>query len=91
MPVTESIPFYIYCSVCVKLDERTTPSAYIAYFRAMTEQHLDLKDDARQSLARANELADKELSDESKPLFWTQKLTLQLLRKEAEALIGRQP
>jgi hypothetical protein len=49
----------------------------------MTQQHLDRKDDARQSLARANEL-----SDESKPPAWNRKLTLKFLRREAEALIG---
>jgi tetratricopeptide (TPR) repeat protein len=69
-------------------ESSNTSSAYIAYFRAMTLNHLDRKDDARQSLARANQLADKELSDAASPTAWNRKLTLQLLRKEADSLIG---
>ena len=65
-----------------------TSIAYSAYFRAMTEHRLNQPDDARRSLAKANELADLELSDADHPPRWNRKLTLELLRQEAEALLG---
>ncbi len=73
------------------LKSDTTTEGYLYYFRAMTEQHLNRPDDARKSLAKANELAEKDLSNEAKPPAWNRKLTLELFRKEAEALIGKPP
>ena len=63
--------------------------AYAYYFRAMTEEHLSRRDDARKSLIKANELAEKELNDEALPTAWNRRMTLELLRKEAEALVGQ--
>ncbi|MCP4853390.1 MAG: hypothetical protein GY903_02715 [Fuerstiella sp.] len=54
----------------------------------MTEYRLDRKDDATTSLARANQLAEQELNDTDNPPAWNRKLTLHLLRKEAETLFG---
>lgn len=54
----------------------------------MTEYQLDRKDEAKASLARANELAQQEIADADDPPAWNRKLTLELLRKEAESMIG---
>jgi hypothetical protein len=62
--------------------------AYAAFFLAMIQHHLDRFDIARESLTEAIKLADAALNDETKPPAWNRKLTLQLLRKEAESLIG---
>ncbi|MGD9713351.1 MAG: hypothetical protein AB7V46_14965, partial [Thermomicrobiales bacterium] len=64
-----------------------TSSAYDYYFRALAEQALDRPDDARLSLVKANELAAEELENEDNPPPWNRKLTLELLRSEAEELI----
>ncbi len=61
-----------------------TSTSYIHYFLAMTEQHLGNADAAQTLLKEANTSSEKELAD-SPP--WNRKLTLELLRKEAEALI----
>lgn len=65
-------------------NDNTSPS-YIHYFLAMTEHHLGHADDAQEELTQANASADKELADSP---TWNRKLTLELLRKEAEALIN---
>ena len=64
-----------------------TSNAYATFFRAMTLHHLGRGDDARQALTDAIKLSDQELSDESNPPSWNRRLTLELLRKEAETLI----
>ncbi len=69
-------------------ESRRTSRAYTLYFQAMTEQHLDQKEAARQTLARANEQAEKESNDANSPPPWNRKLTLELLRNEAETLHG---
>ena len=51
----------------------------------MTEHHLGQADAARIQLRTAHELADKELAD-SVP--WNRRLTIELLRHEAQTLIG---
>lgn len=63
-----------------------TSNAYAAFFRAMTLHHLGRNERARESLAEAIKLADQELSNESNPSSWNRRLTLELLRKEAESL-----
>jgi tetratricopeptide (TPR) repeat protein len=68
--------------------DKNAPVAYAVYFQAMAEHHLNRHEDARQSLDRANELAEQELNDEVSPPIWNRRLTLKLLREEAEALIG---
>ena len=65
-------------------ESNNTSSAYDYYFRALAEQALERTDAAKQSLAKANELAAAELKNETDPPAWNRKLTLELLRKEAE-------
>jgi serine/threonine protein kinase/tetratricopeptide (TPR) repeat protein len=69
-------------------ESSNTSSAYTAYFRSMTEWQSDHKDDAKASLVQANEIAEQELNDADNPPEWNRKLTLQLLREEAESMIG---
>ncbi|MBL8820143.1 MAG: protein kinase [Planctomyces sp.] len=61
--------------------------AYIRYFLAMTEHHLGHAEQARKHLNTANEIADAELEAFTP---WNRRLTLELLRKETEALINVQ-
>lgn len=61
-------------------------SAYTHYFLAMTCHALNRVDETQKWLARANALADDELAVDS--LVWSRKLTLQILRAEAVALLG---
>ena len=69
-------------------ENNNTSRAYEFYFRAMAEQELERRSAARQSLATANELTTSELDNETNPPTWNRKLTLELLRAEAEELIG---
>jgi tetratricopeptide (TPR) repeat protein len=62
----------------------SSSAAYAAFFRAMTLSHLGREKDARESLNEAIRLADEKLNDKTKPQPWNRKLTLELLRKEAE-------
>ncbi len=64
-----------------------TSSVYTAYFRAMTQHHLNQNERSLASLAEANELSDLEMNDETNPPAWNRRLTIELLRKEAETLI----
>ena len=65
-----------------------TSDAYLAFFQAITQQHLGQASLAHESLAEATALADQELNDETKRLSWNRELTLELLRNEAETLIS---
>ena len=65
-----------------------TSAAYAWYFLAMTHHRLGDISQAARALATANRLANKELKDPTKPPAWNRRLTLELLRKEATALIG---
>ena len=62
--------------------------AYAAFFQTMAQHHLGQTSLARESLDEATALADQELSDETKRPSWNRKLTLTLLRNEAETLIS---
>ena len=64
-----------------------TSSAYASFFAAMTRHRLDQSDEARSLLADAIKLADAELNDPASVPSWNRKLTLELLRREAESLI----
>ncbi|PHR85896.1 MAG: hypothetical protein COA78_38680, partial [Blastopirellula sp.] len=66
-----------------------TSSSYIRYFLAMTEHHLGHNQAAKDQLKIANYAAKEELKDTDKPPAWNRKLTLELLRKEAEVLINQ--
>ncbi len=61
---------------------------YSEYLLAMAQHHLGDQTEATAALHRGNELARRELSDKTNPPRWNRKLTLELLRKEAEALVG---
>jgi tetratricopeptide (TPR) repeat protein len=63
-------------------------SAYPLFFLAMAQHQLGKKEEARATLARAAKLTNAELSDATNPPPWNRKLTLELLQKEAEGLIG---
>ncbi len=62
-----------------------TSKTYTHYFLALTEHHLGQADAARVQLKIANELSDKELSNS---FAWNRRLTIELLRQEAQASIG---
>ncbi len=70
-------------------ESEATSKSYKHYFLALTEHHLGQADVARVQLKFASELSDSELA-ESVP--WTRRLTIELLRAEAQALIlGEDP
>jgi tetratricopeptide (TPR) repeat protein len=70
-----------------KPTEKTSP-AYGFYLQAIAEHHLKRPKDAGKSLAKANELADQELSRSDQPPAWNRKLTLELFRQEASELLA---
>src|SRR6056297_2561222 len=61
-----------------------TSLGYIHYFLAMTRHALGDTQEAQARLSKANEIAESELSDSPS---WNRRLTLELLRKEAESQI----
>jgi len=67
--------------------ERTSP-AYARYLLAMTHERLGNSAEAHETLAAANELADRELNDDTVRPAWNRRVTLELLRKEAEVTVG---
>ena len=66
--------------------EGSTSQSYAHYFLAMTEHHLGNVQAAKDHLKNANKLSAAILADSP---AWNRKLTLELLRKEAETLIGK--
>lgn len=62
-------------------------NSYPLFFLAMAQYLSGQKETAKETLTRAVSLAHKELSDHDN-LAWNRKLTLELLRDEAVALIG---
>jgi tetratricopeptide (TPR) repeat protein len=70
-------------------DEARQSIAYVWYFLAMAHQRSRDAESAKTWFARAVKQSDEELR---KPLPWNRKLTLQLLRREAEEVLkGRVP
>ncbi len=69
-------------------ENENTSHAYVAYFRAIAEHRLGRDESARASLQQANEHAQREFADADHSPRWNRRLTLELLRKEAERLIG---
>jgi WD40 repeat protein/tetratricopeptide (TPR) repeat protein len=70
--------------------QELTSAAYWYYFLAMAEHRLGHKEEAGQWLDKAVAQTDKELRDQAQtggPDRWVRKVTLQLLRAEAEALL----
>lgn len=66
---------------------RTSP-AYARYFLAMTHCQLERDDEAREWLRKANEQSEAETANKDNPILWNRRLTLKLLRTEAEAMLG---
>lgn len=64
--------------------DEDTSLGYIHYFLTMTHHALGGTKEAQAQLRKANEIAESELSDSP---AWNRRLTLELLRKEAESLI----
>jgi tetratricopeptide (TPR) repeat protein len=64
----------------------TSSTAYTWFFLAMSYQRLGQFQDARESLDKGRKQMEQETQDPDIP--WNRRLTLQLLRKEAETLLG---
>ena len=64
--------------------------AYTWYFLAMAHQALGHQEDARTWLDKANQWTEQVLGDEEEPPSWKRRLTLKLLRDEANGLIRPQ-
>jgi tetratricopeptide (TPR) repeat protein len=62
--------------------------AYTWYFLAMAHQKAGNAKQAREYLNKANQSMDEEFTDAKAPPPWERRATLELLRKEAEALLG---
>jgi tetratricopeptide (TPR) repeat protein len=62
--------------------------AYTWYFLAMAHQKASNAEQPREYLNKANQWTDEVLADEENPPAWNRRATLELLRKEAEALLG---
>ena len=69
-------------------DNENTSSAYIQWFLAMVAHHLGDHDAAAEHLEAAQSATDAELADSP---VWNRRLTLELLRDEATALLETQP
>jgi tetratricopeptide (TPR) repeat protein len=70
------------------LEGPRTSLIYGRYFLAMAHDSLGYHGEARRRLEEANAQADRALGE---TLTWNRRLTFQLLRREAEALMGRGP
>ena len=71
--------------------ESQVSPAYTWYFLAMAHHKLGNGEEAEKWLQKANESTDKVLVEHEEgttPLSWNRRLTLKLLREEAEALLG---
>lgn len=68
-------------------NNEATSTIYAYYFLAITEHYLNNPDAASARLKTAHTLADQELAGLPK---WNRILTIKLLRREADALIGTQ-
>jgi hypothetical protein len=70
---------------------KLTSLAYLDYFRAMAHQRLGHSEKASTCLRRARAQTENELKEDAKspePDHWVRKATLQVLRAEAEAVLG---
>jgi tetratricopeptide (TPR) repeat protein len=72
-----------------ELSEKANASpAYAWYFLAMAQHQAGHRDEARSNLEKANVRTTRALDDQENPLPWNRRLTLELLRHEAEELLG---
>jgi tetratricopeptide (TPR) repeat protein len=62
--------------------------AYTWYCLAMAHKKAGDEEQAREYLKKANAWTDKVLADKTNPPAWNRRATLEILRKEAEALLG---
>jgi tetratricopeptide (TPR) repeat protein len=69
-------------------DVSNTSPAYLWYLLSIVHADLGNQDESRDWLAKANERADQELADADNPVAWFRKLTLELLRTEAEGMVA---
>ncbi len=65
-----------------------TSPAYTWYALALAHKHAGSDEQALENLNKANASTDAALTEEANPPAWNRRLTLQLLRKEAETAIG---
>ena len=73
--------------------ESNLSPAYTWYFLAMAHHKLGHAEEAKKWLDKATEWTDKVLAEHEEgksPLSWNRRLTLKLLRKEAEDMIGNE-
>ena len=68
--------------------EASSSPAYAWYFLAMAHQKEGNKVQAREYVNKANEWTDEVLTDKEHPPAWNRRATLEILRKEAESLVG---
>jgi tetratricopeptide (TPR) repeat protein len=61
---------------------------YTWYFLAMVHKKTGNDEQAREYLDKANAWTDEALADEENPPVWNRRATLELLRKEGEALVA---
>jgi len=66
---------------------RASP-AYSWYFLALAHKKTGNEEQAREYLSKANQWRDDALADKDNPPAWNRRVALELLRKEAEALVG---
>jgi tetratricopeptide (TPR) repeat protein/roadblock/LC7 domain-containing protein len=75
-------------------EQRASTPAYTWYFLAMTHHRLGHADEAKKWFDKAREETEKALKEHdtgAATLAWNRRLTLNLLRNEAEALLGMKP
>ena len=78
----------VHLTAAVTVADDNMSLAYGWYFLAMTHDRLGNVDDSRGFLDRANRQTNRKLKDTVNPASWNQRLTLELLRKEATQLLG---
>ena len=71
--------------------EANTSTRDTSYFLAMTHHALGQNDEASAALVRANEWTDRILQSEQDPPSWDRRLTLGLLRREADQVLRTKP
>jgi len=73
--------------------ESNSSLAYTCYFLAMAHHKLGHDEEAEKGLQKATEWTDKVLTEHEEgttPQSWNRRLTLKLLREEAEGMIGNE-
>jgi tetratricopeptide (TPR) repeat protein len=68
-----------------------TSTAYIDYFLAIAHSQLGSDEQANDWLRQAEQHAGEERANKDKPPAWNRRLTLEMLRREARALVLKRP